>query len=554
MRLSHTLLLLLVTVPLVNALVVVNSLDGRDVLSAIYYANLIGDHVVFVPPEYAPEVVLAKVGVNKSVFLIESKHHPIFINLKEELEKKGNRVTLYISEDPIETNRELGERARANAFVLVDDVYGYSAVSVLPYAKLRGMYLLFTNASNAEEVARYLEGRGPREVLVYGYVDEAVLDALDERGISYYRIDTGDKFKDNIEIVKRYFMLKPSKKQVILADGNAVDDTIAQGEDPIVFIGQVLPNITYNFIKEYVKRGQIKVALLVDKDYLPVAQELKKRIERDLGEDKLHVIVKFGIGIASQAGQLYPVDFFPLPGPILSLNITGATYNPQTKQLEVVYENTGNAPEYVISTIKVFVDGNYLTTVGDEEPFYIPRGQKVGRAYNVSIEEGNITVNITALYGLSPEAMEKGIRVSLFVGRVAFIDTSNLSIAEMYHDATNGDFYIMFENTGEVTVYFLPYVYEEGGPKIEGEVEKLGPKEAKVVKFPKAFKGKPLIAGATYGAREGFLIKRVEERYEPNNEWWLWLLLLIMTLILLFIIWRRSRKKRGRHGKGRGSR
>ena len=57
--------------------VVVNSLDGRDVVSGVYYAGVIGDKVVFVPPNYDLKIVYAKIGENGNVFLIQSSENPV---------------------------------------------------------------------------------------------------------------------------------------------------------------------------------------------------------------------------------------------------------------------------------------------------------------------------------------------------------------------------------------------------------------------------------------------------------------------------------------------
>ena len=128
------------------------------------------------------------------------------------------------------------------------------------------------------------------------------------------------------------------------------------------------------------------------------------------------------------------VNFFPLPGPVLGLEIEGAEYNTMSGELEITYENTGNALEYVKSQILVYVDGSYAGTVGDEEPFSVGREEKVGIGYPIDVESGDITVNITSYYGSSKKSTEYGIRVIMDAGRVEFTDESAVEITDFTED------------------------------------------------------------------------------------------------------------------------
>lgn len=553
--------LLLLMVSLGFSIVVVNSMDGRDVVSGVYYGAISGEEVVFVPPAYSEDIVYGKIGMNKEVVLIESSSNPIIVGMKNSLENKGNSVILISSIDPYETNLQLAGSSRAERFVLVDPVYGYNTISVLAYAKENGMYLLFVDNKNMEGVLGFLEENSPEEVLVYGYMDEEVKLALGEEEIAYTEINNGDKFLDNMEILGEYFGMYPSKKQVIFSDGNAFEDTIIAADDPVVLISPVISTDTYNFVKEKVREGQIKVGLVVDAEYAQTAYDLKTTINNELGSEELSVLVKFG----QSTGQgVESVDLFPLRGPIIGLEVTKAEYNTATGMLEVTYGNTGNVPEYVKSQIVVSLDGGYAETIGDQEPFMIGREETLGRGYALEVEEGEIVVEITALYGSSMKSTENGIVVTLDAGRVSYIDSSLLEISTFTQDEETGDVFITYDNAGEEGVYFRPdATVEIGGKstKIKSDtIYSLGVGEAEMVKFPGVLGAAEgdveVLAGADYGSREAFMEKRVEgshvfsveapveEAEFDMNLLFLAVILLLVAVIVYLVLGRNGKKEK----------
>ena len=164
--------ILLLVISLGFSLVVVNSYDGRDVVSGTYYGLNSDEQILFVPLDYSETVMYGKIGDNGEVTLIQSTDDPIIIGMKNSLENKGNVVTLISSNDPYATNLALAKSSKADSFILVDPVYGYNAVSPISYAKEKGMYLLFVNNEISEGVVDFLSEENPEEVLIYGYIEK----------------------------------------------------------------------------------------------------------------------------------------------------------------------------------------------------------------------------------------------------------------------------------------------------------------------------------------------------------------------------------------------
>jgi len=524
------------------AFVAVNSLDSRDVLSATYYAAVTNDKIAIAYPNYDISIFYKKVGTGNNVLLVQSSQNPVVVGLADALGKNGNNVQTLLSDDPYETNLKLADKSGAKRFILIDPIYGYNAISCLAYAKLNRMYLIFANKENANSVIKFLQAKNPEEVLVYGYVDDEVKNNLRDKGIAYSEIDNKDKFLDNIQLLDKYFKQNPSKKQVILADGNGIEDTIADGNDPVFFIGTVIPSDVYNYLKQKISEGQINVGLVVDSDYVQAAYNLKQSLNKELGDKKFNVLVKIGQSSGSGEGTPSPVPILPLRAPIVGLAIEKVEYNTATKSLEVTYVNKGNAPEYVKSNLVVFVNNNRQATLGDDAPFLLPRNAKLGKSYAINVEEGEIAVNITSLYGLSSRNLDNGIAGTFAAGRVNYIDNSALAISDISYNANSRELLITFVNNGTAPVFFNADLVVKN-IKMEGEkLYSLKPSEGRAVTFvlPSTVASNDrVIVGANYGAREAFLNKRVEKEYalpSPAFSFDMNIIYLIIILILIAVI------------------
>jgi len=513
-------LLLLLLCAQCFSITVVNSFDGRDVVSGIYYAAVKNDTIIFATPSSTAQSIYAQVGSNQNVLLIQSTTTPVIAGLADGLTSQGDTVQTIQSDDPMQTNMNLAALSGASKFVIVDPVYGYNTVSALAYAKLNGMYLLFVDQSNADLVASFMKNQSVVSVLIYGYVDQAVINSLNSQGLPYTQINNGDKFADNMQLDDMYFAMNPSKKQIILSDGNAFDSTMAAGDDPVLLISPVVPDSVYQYLENKVSTGQISAAMLVDQSYAQTAYNLKTSINKDLGSDKLSVFVKFGQSTGS--GGLGQVELFPLPGPTLGLDIDAVQYDTRGQELEVTYNNTGNALEYVKSSIMVYADGAYTATVGDQQPIPIEAGQVFGVSYPVTITSGAVTANITTYFGSSKLSFENGIQTMRDAGDVQFNDTSLLGITGFDKDQATDDLFVTYTNTGNVTEYFTASatIVSNGTSTIinDDNTYTLPPAQGKMVKFPGiATDGVNITASAEYGARQAFLDKTVQKEYVPGQ-------------------------------------
>ena len=209
------------------------------------------------------------------------------------------------------------------------------------------------------------------------------------------------------------------------------------------------------------------------------------------------------------------------------------------------------------------VNGAYHSTIGDEEPFVIGRGELLGRGYPLHVEEGNIFVEITSMFGSSIKSTENGIIVGLDAGRVAYNDASALEVGAFTLEE-GGDVFVTFENAGSGTVYFRPdatVLLGGKSTKIKSDtLYSLGVGEAEIVKFPgilgSAEGEVEVAAGANYGSREAFLEKRaekshlfavkapVEEAGFDMNLLFLAVILLLVAVIVYLVLGRKKEEKK----------
>jgi len=160
--------------------VVINSLDYEDVASGVFYANVVGEGNYYIFPSTNLQTAVLTVGPAQDITLIESDSTPVHAGYKNALEANGATVkNTLISSNSREFNMELAERSGAHSFILVDPDYSYNLVVLFPYAKASGSYVLYATQENAGQVASFLGSHASTPTLVYGTVDDEVMDALE---------------------------------------------------------------------------------------------------------------------------------------------------------------------------------------------------------------------------------------------------------------------------------------------------------------------------------------------------------------------------------------
>ncbi|MBN2518166.1 MAG: hypothetical protein JXB14_04935 [Candidatus Altiarchaeota archaeon] len=434
--------------------VIVNSADGMDVYSSLVYSNLLGAPCDFIMSAKHAPLVGAKLTGAGAALLIESKTAAYYYGFKSILLNKGYTVDEIISENGLSLNLELAKRTDTHNFVVIDTSYGYNAVSVAPYALNTRSYVLLVNSINIDDVYDFLKARGVDKLLVYGYVEDVVGERLSE--FNPETIYNQDKYVDNIDLVKKIRGLSSVKsKQVVLTDGTFLEKGFMSGSDPILLIGQRIPDP----VLEYLTGNDIRIGLVVG-DLVAPAQQLKRTLTEERNTP-FSVIVKFGQSIPTiQGSQISYLDTFPLPAYPLDMDVVDAKYNKATRKLEVTYKNKVDASAWFTSNIEILLNGQRVQTLGDAEPLVIGKSQLLGRSYDLDLSNVDVTANITArvtiLFGEYPKSLDRALTKEFLVAFIERVDKSSLAVVSLMYDENLKQIILNIKNTGETAVYFRP--------------------------------------------------------------------------------------------------
>src|SRR6056297_251072 len=199
--------------------VISNSDNWQDVYSTIHYANLQKIDNDFLTSTNHGQLLLNGISKTKTIQVITSEGNEFVFNYPNSIISKGFERADEITLD--EANLELIEELEnINNFIIVSDAYGYDAIAVAPYAILTNSWVFLVNSQNANEIDQILSERNVEKILTYGYLDREIRDTFQKYNPE--TINTGDKFENNIGIVKKYLRLK-NTKQVLLTNGEFIE-------------------------------------------------------------------------------------------------------------------------------------------------------------------------------------------------------------------------------------------------------------------------------------------------------------------------------------------
>ncbi len=423
--------------------VVVNSEEWTDVYSALQYSNLNGAPADFLVSEKHSTQVLEALEKNDSMMVLSSSRAPYVLNYDGMFSNYGYDDVQEISAANL--NLELiKEMEDIDNFVIVSDDYGYNALAVIPYAMKTNAWVFFADENNIGEITDIINSREVNDVLVYGYVEPAVRDALESYSPDV--IYNVNRFEDNIEIVEKTLELGHSE-QVLLTNGEFIELELMSGKHPILFTGR--ENVP-DTIKEYLKDSPLKTGVLIGNELVGAATNIR----RSTG---LFVMVKFARGARTQSSGVAAVeglDLFPVPSPVLDLSIYSVEYNSLTQNLEVTYKSSSTLPIWIKGTIRVG-EGQDSLRFGDNDSLFINPNNYKTVAYSVEnpINFEGETANVFVLYGEGKNSLDRALDEDLEISTIDIIDNCEMDISSVSYDRGNDQFIIDVDNTGEVDCY-----------------------------------------------------------------------------------------------------
>lgn len=531
--------------------VISNSENWRDVYSVIHFGNLNGVTSDFLVSTKHGPLLLNDIPKTDSLLILTSKEKPFIFNYQTLAESRGfsDAEERIVDEANLELINELPD---VRKFIIVGPTYGYNAIAVAPYAVVSKSWVFFADRTNIADIESILSRRQVDEIIIYGYVDREVKQALSSYNPTI--INTGDRFKDNVEIVEKYLEIKPVK-QVVLTNGEFIERQVMAGFEPVLFTGK--ENVPTQ-ISDYLKSSDIEVGVLVGGDLVGAATNIR----RTTG---ISVIVKFARGARAPTGAIAAVeglDLYFLPVPSLNLEISSVRYNKALNQLEVTYRSTSNAPVYFKGTVNVKSDAGESVTVGDTDAVFIaPNDYKTVTYPDFRITGGNLTAKVTSLYGETQTALEKTLEKTLSVDIVTVIDKCEIDVEKVKYNPGKGRFAVVIRNTGAVTCWVDAELKDVLVDNVkttfgsDGSLE-LGPGGKGSVYISGSLSDGDIDANsfvnvnAYYGERQDSLVKVLQGKYPLVIERFSYVTVTlvivaaaIIIMILILLLWKR--KKRG---------
>lgn len=538
--------------------VVSNSADWRDVYSTMLYASLIDKQPgLFLTSTKHGTILLYSIPKNTNgTLVVSSRSQPYTINYKSLMESQG-----YTDVEEIVTNTanlDLAERLldeqNIRKFIIVDDAYGYNALSAASYAVVDNYYVIFANERNIASIDSFLADARPEKILILGQVDEPVKTRLAK--YSPETINQGDRFDNNIEIVKKYLQVNPTS-QVLMSNGEFIESSIMSGDNPVIFIGK---GTVPTQVGEYIKEANFQVAVLIGNELINSATAIR----RQLG---ISVFVKFAQGSRTPTGPVANVedlDKFMMPTYGVNLGIYSIMYNKATNSLWVTYKNNAAIGTYLKGTITI-MDGTDRKVVGDNEPIFIDKNQYKTITYDVVLESEEMTANIYTLFGEGKRSLENVLEASVKIENIEILDESMINITDVSYDKKENKFIITVENIGSVDSYVS---IEAIDLYINGEYITVSSPEAVLVKPGQKAKiplevelsdndieNNPIIKiKGYYGERENSLIKTVYGEYEfklKGVDYVTYALIFLIIILILLILFGRKKCPHCKHKNSR---
>lgn len=530
-----------------QGLIITNSQDWRDVYSVEIFGNLMEINTLFLTGQRHATIIhfsLPKTNIE----IVSSSDDPYVVGFDTMLEGQGFDDVTEVAYDNV--NLELARRLEGvNKFVVVDDSYGYNALAVASFASMADYYVLFADERTIGQVLDYLSNIDVQDVMIFGQTDRDVRDALQVYNPEL--INTGDRFDNNIEIVKRYLALRPTK-QAILTNGEFIEQSLMDGFDPVLFIGKT--NVPEQ-IQEFIKGSDIDIGILVGNELIGTATTIRRQVG-------ISVFVKFAQGARTPGGSISAVedlDKFSMPMYEFDFSIFSVFYNQATNYLEVTYRNNAEIANYFRSTISIF-SGDQTLVVGDDGPVFIDGNEYKTIIYELElIESNNITAEFFTIFGESKKSLEYALQGSFRVEVITVFDQALINMTGLYYDTRAKAFFVEFENFGEVDAFVDVELVDIW---VNGQLVTIGGDEIVVISAGKKGRIKASVelaeedmnhrlnqqidVKALYGQRENALIKVLRGTFEfklKKADFVLYFLITVVVILFFLVLFKRRKKK-----------
>ncbi|MEM0465955.1 MAG: hypothetical protein QXW97_04635 [Candidatus Pacearchaeota archaeon] len=396
--------------------IISNSEKWQDVYSSMLFASLNKVDSDFLVTTAHGNILLNSINKKFRIRVITSRTNPYVFNYPSTIRNRGFAEPSEIIVNNANTEL-INEMPNIDSFIVVGDSYGFNAIAVAPYAVLTNSWVFLGNKVNIYDIDEILSKRNIKKLIIYGYVDKEVRNTLAKYNPEI--IDNQDRFKDNVQILKKYREINPVK-QIAFSNGEFIEKELMNGREPVLFTGK--ENVPTE-ISNYLKSTDIEVGVLIGNDLVTAATNIK----RSTG---VNVMVKFARGARTETSgvsQVEGLDLFPIPSPYLKLTIHSIKYNKATNLLEVTYKSDSNAPAYLKGTFTINAGGERIR-LGDIDALFIAPGDFKTILYSVNLTyTDSIIAEVYTLFGETPSSLDRVLTGTINVSVIEVLDRCKFS-------------------------------------------------------------------------------------------------------------------------------
>ena len=327
--------LLSCTALLFPAIVIVNSLDYRDVLAGAVYASANSNTFVFATDASQAVFISHYYTLSKDIPLIYLEgNRSVLANMAALLRESGMKNLTVVQDRPIPD--WVADQFPSQQAIVVGSQYGQDALSVAPYAALTRSPIFFVDEpSAAGPLMDKLASRGYMRVLLYGPIAHQLPAGSTGRLQNPWTIDTGSRYTNNIQIASEFLKLSPSS-QVMFLSGHTFEKSMVDRRYPIVLVGSSdVPAELLDFLDS----SGVRTGVVFSSDAGIVDGVSRVRILRP----NLSIFIKFGEGFRV-INQTQPLMTMALPSPQIAgmVDILNISYNIPQKVFELQVRNRGD--------------------------------------------------------------------------------------------------------------------------------------------------------------------------------------------------------------------
>ncbi len=425
------------------SIIIVNSLDYRDVLSGAVYAAAGDNTFVFASDPQQAVFISHYYTLTKDTPIIYLEGNSnVLANMAALLRESGVKNLSVVQGKSIPD--WVADQFPKNQAIVVGSLYGQDALSVAPYAALTKSPVFYVDEpSLAGPLMANISARGYSRVLLYGTVAHQLPPEALAALQNSWSIDTGSRYTNNLQIAQEFEDIDATT-QVMFASGHSFEKSMVDRRYPILLVGN--SDVPAELL-QFLDRNAMRTGVVFSSDEGIVEGVSRIRTLRP----NISIFIKFGEGFRV-VNQTQPLMAMSLPSPNIAgmLDILNLSYNVGEKMFELTLRNRGD-PVSLTASASSSVAGSATSSqiaIGSNATTTLSIPLDATRA----ISGGRIpALSITVRYGEDTHLLDNTETVQYTDVPLSYYnDTSSVSVVGVTYSETRKAFILQLQGDGYI--------------------------------------------------------------------------------------------------------